>query len=82
MIYRLSDAGRALLWTQWQKIGGCGIPNDSEAPKHLPQSRWDTVGMRLGDIEDACPYTGRTLARFAVSHLQRPELADEYRPQT
>jgi len=78
-IYLLSDYGRDMTWKTWRFLGGCGVPNSSGAYRVLGgQSHWDDV--TLGQIEDACIVSGRSLARFAVEHLELPELARiEYR---
>ncbi len=81
MIYRLNDIGEALRWTDWLKKGGCQIPNDSIAPQKLgPVSRWGN-DVTLGDIQKACPYTGRVLARFAVDFLKAEHLTEHYVPE-
>lgn len=78
-IYQLSNTGRALTFSQWLKLGGCGIPHDSCAPSTLgPISQWGRGKITLSQIEDACAYTGRSLARFAIERLGRPELAKDY----
>ena len=54
-------------------MGGCGVPNCSRAPQELGgQFHWDDV--TLGQIQDACIVSGRGLARFAIEHLNKPEL--------
>ena len=70
-MYKLSKTGRTITWSRWKSIGGCGLPNDTCAPKNLecPVAKWDEQFPTLGQIEDACPYTGRSLARFAMEHL-------------
>jgi len=73
--YKLSLYGRKLTWETWKTIGGCGIPNCTSAYHSLgPQSKWENI--MLGDIEDACPFTGRSLARFAIERLKLNELVD------
>lgn len=79
MVYQLSDKGRNLTWQQWQAIGGCNIPNNSMAGKTAgPQSTWLINGITLGQIENDCPYTGRSLAGFAVRLLNQVALAKPY----
>jgi len=78
MTYKLSQYGRSVTWGTWITLGGCGLPNDTSAYVVLgPLSRWP-INMKIGKIEDACPYTGRVLARFAVERLRMPELAEPY----
>ncbi|RMD63982.1 hypothetical protein D6833_04950 [Candidatus Parcubacteria bacterium] len=80
--WRLSDKARRIPLAEWRRIGGCGLPGDSLAFVRLgPESSWDESSLTLGDIEDACPYTGRTLARFAVEHLGRGDFAVPYEPE-
>jgi len=71
-IYQLSQAGRSVSWSRWKSMGGCGLPNDTRAPQKLdcPIAKWDDDFPTLGQIADACPYSGRTLARFAMEHLK------------
>ena len=77
-IFQLSEAGRAMTLKAWLKIGGCGLANNTMAPFTLgPKAKWPPT-ITLGAIEDACPYTGRTLAGFAVRELNRPDLAVPY----
>ena len=81
MIYRLSDEGRKMTYFEWRKIGGCGMPNWNMTGRTLgPMARWDVHTLTLGEIEDACPGTGRSFARFAVEHLGRTLLSSPYKP--
>ena len=78
-VYNLSPKALGITWHQWLSMGGCGIPNDSAAPQRLgPVAYWKKNGVTLGQIAQVCPYTGRSLARFAVEHLSRKELSDSY----
>lgn len=80
MIYQLSDTGRRLTYGEWKKAGGCSPPGRTMAYGTLgPIAHWDIDKLTLGDIEDACPYTGRDFARFAVEHLRKPSLAMPYK---
>ena len=76
-VYTLSEAGKALTWAQWKNAGGCGLSNH-EQPKVVSQfgavTAWDER-VTLGQIASASPVASRELARFAVTHLQRPEWA-------
>lgn len=79
MIYKLSETGRRRTYFDWRKMGGCGVPNNTRATTHLgPMVHWDVQNLTLGQIEDACPYTGRCFARFAVEHLGRPTMVVPY----
>lgn len=80
MIYKLSETGRQVTYAEWRKIGGCGMPNSSNAMNGNlgPMARWDIHKITLGDIEDSCPYTGRCFARFAVEHLSRTNMSVPY----
>jgi hypothetical protein len=79
MIYQLSDKGRELTWKQWQKLGGCYVPNNSMAGKTVgSESTWLKNNVTLGQIEDDCPYTGRALAGFALRVLDKKDLAKPY----
>ena len=80
-IYQLSEYGRSITWDSWKFLGGCGLPNSTRVFRTLkPMSFWGE-SMTLGQIEDACMFTGRSLARFAVQNLNMPELAKPYAPQ-
>ncbi len=79
MIYKLSDIGRNITYAEWRKFGGCGLPKSTLAYKKLgPIAHWDMNKLTLGEIENACPYTGRSFARFAVEHLDRPSMGVPY----
>ncbi|WP_341232409.1 hypothetical protein [uncultured Methylophaga sp.] len=79
MIYQLSNYGRAITFQTWKSIGGNGLPNHTNAYKKLgPLAKWDKSKITLGDIEDACPATGRGLARFAAENLLIPAIAKQY----
>jgi hypothetical protein len=79
MIYQLSDNGRHVTLAEWKRIGGCGLPGDTGCYRKLgPPAKFDHNALTLGQIEDACAYTGRSLARFAVEHLNKPEMAKPY----
>jgi hypothetical protein len=72
MIYELSVAGRACTYSRWKDtLKGCSLPNNTMAYRKLgPESHWDNEFPTLGQIADACPATGRSLARFAIEFLQ------------
>jgi hypothetical protein len=70
MIYKLTEKGRALQWHQWQRIGGCGLANNA---KFIVLRKRNTT--TLGEIADACPFSGRSLARYAAKRLNRHDLA-------
>lgn len=78
MIYQLSEYGRAVTWETWVSIGGCGLGNCTNAYDVLgPKSHWNT-NVTLGDIENACPYSGRSLAYFAKENLNLDEFSRPY----
>ena len=78
-VWQLSKAGRVIPYSVWKnKLGGCGLPNNTNAFSKLgPEAKWSKE-ITLGDIEDACPYTGRALAGFAVRNLGHGSLAEPY----
>ena len=79
MIYELSEEGRQITYSDWRKMGGCGVPNGTRATCNLgPMAHWNINELTLGQIEDACPYTGRCFARFAVEHLNHHKIAVPY----
>lgn len=65
MTYQLSDYAREMDFRTWKTIGGCGLPNNTQA----------LVGpeTKLREIESQCPYTARALARYAAEHLHMRE---------
>jgi len=78
MVYQLSDYGRAVDWKTWKTLGGSGLPGNTNAHKTLgAPAHWKNIS--LGQIEDACPATGRSLAYFAVTNLKIPELAKPWK---
>jgi len=70
MIYRLTERGLALQWHQWQHIGGCGLANNTEF-----RGRALKPTTTLGEISGVCPFSGRSLARYAAERLNRHDLA-------
>lgn len=79
MVYQLSEKARQMTYTEWFRIGGIAVPGNSIAPKLIgSESSWKTNGVTLGQIEDACPFTGRSLAGFFVRNLNMPDMAIEY----
>lgn len=68
-MYQLTDYGRAFKYRTWRTIGGCAPPNNTMAMMR--------EGMTLGDIEDQCAFTGRSLARFAAENLGLKEMTNE-----
>lgn len=76
-VYTLSEAGKALTWAQWMQMGGCGLSNH-EQPKVVsqcgPETAWGDR-VTLEQIAGASQVASRELARFAVTHLRRPEWA-------
>jgi len=82
MIYRLTEAGRAVTWREWRRLGGCGLTAWGTAhvcDAHGPETRWP-ADLTLGQIADADPAQGRGLARFARDHLRKPEWAEPEKP--
>jgi len=71
MGYELSGGGKGVTYFRWRNImKGCGLPGNTRAYKVLgPESRWNDEYPTLGQIADACPATGRTLARYAAERL-------------
>lgn len=85
MVYRLSSAGRAITWKKWQRLAGGRVMGNREQwviTERLGypegEDRWDD--LTLGELAGLCPAAGRSFARFAVEHLERPDLAEEWRP--
>ncbi len=70
-VYQLSAYGRAVDYETWKTLGGCGLPNNNQVfPALPPMIHWKERRVTLGQIEDACAYTGRAFARFAVERLK------------
>jgi hypothetical protein len=67
--YRLSEFARQMTIKTWRTVGGCGLPNNTMALA--------SACTTLGDVEDQCPYTGRSIARYAVERLSMPDWAVE-----
>jgi len=76
--YRLTTKGKALTWDAWKALGGCGRSQwatfEAGDILRVPESRWGDVP--LGDFG---MLADRELARFAVEHLGRKDLAEESR---
>lgn len=77
VFFRLTEAGRALRWSEWRKLGGSGLTMHGTA---------ETQGLfhrgadpTMGEIADASPGQGRSDARFAYQRLGRHDLAEPYR---
>ena len=76
-VYKLSPYGKTVTWATWESLGGCGLPNSTQVYKTLsPRSIWKKQGITLGDIQDACIYSGRSLARFAIDNLKIPSMVE------
>mgnify|MGYP003637549775 CR=1 FL=1 len=67
--YRLSEFARQITIKTWKAVGGCGLPNNTMALA--------STCTTLGEVEDQCPYTGRSLARYAGQRLYMPDWAIE-----
>lgn len=78
-IYQLSDYGRQVTWKTWRSLNACGLPNSSSAQNKLgPECHWPD-DLTLGDIEDACPFTGRSLAYYAKKRMKKDEFVRPYK---
>jgi len=76
--YQLSEYGRAVTWRTWESLNACGLPGTTNAYKTLgPQVHW-RKDLTLGEIEDACPATGRALARYAKDRMKMDEFVKPY----
>jgi hypothetical protein len=69
-MYEFTGVGRALTYHQWKKMGGCSLANCANPyPELGPEARWNEEFPTLGQIADACPFSGRSLARFAAENM-------------
>lgn len=88
MTYLLSEQAKQITWKQFKAMGGCGLSGTSEAMVFrklgaLPARRygWERFSnppresVTLGQIQDAHITAGREIARFFVTHLNRPQMA-------
>ena len=78
-VYKLSDAGRAMLWRDYQAYG-YGLSDLARwnlSKVFGPIARWAS-DLTLGQIEDAHAATGREIAGNFTRILNLPELAAPY----
>ena len=73
--YLLTEAGKAVRWSDWKKLGGCGLSNYDEAEVSRVLGDIRKTNPTLGQLQDVRITAGRGLARFAKDHLNRPEWA-------
>ena len=75
-LYRLSELGRSMTWQEY-KVYGYDLTQwqDYELRRALgPTSHWRS-NLTLGEIEDACPFAGRTIAKIFAETLNLPHFA-------
>lgn len=75
-IYRLSEVGRSMAWKEYQAFGyGLTQWQDYGLSRAFgPIAHW-SESLTLGEIEDACPFAGRTMAKIFAERLNLPDLA-------
>lgn len=77
MTYKLSNAGRALAWRDYEAYGyglsHLAVWNLSKA--FGPIAHWSLADLTLGQIEDSCAAAGREIAYNFVHILNLPNLA-------
>ena len=75
-LYRLSELGRSMTYQKY-KVYGYGLTQwqDHRLRRELgPSAHW-RPDLTLGEIEDACPFAGRTIAKIFAEILNLPHLA-------
>jgi hypothetical protein len=75
-LYRLSELGRSMTWQEY-KVYGYGLTQWQGyglSRKLGPIAHW-RPDLTLGEIEDACPFAGRTIAKIFAETLNLPRLA-------
>lgn len=75
-VYRLSEVGRSMTWKEYQAFGyGLTQWQDYGLSRAFgPIAHW-SENLTLGEIEDACPFAGRTMAKIFAERLNLPDLA-------
>jgi hypothetical protein len=74
-VYLLADAGKAVTWRQWRKLGGCGLSQEARRAFGRTTQPKEQDALTLGQLQANHVLAGRELARFAKDHLNRPEWA-------
>ena len=74
-VYRLSDLGRQMLWSEYESYGySLSLLSEWRLSMELgPIAHWSPE-LTLGRIEDIDPAAGREIARNFVDILDMPEL--------
>ena len=75
-LYRLSELGRSMTYQKY-KVYGYGLTQwqDHGLRREFgPPTHW-RPDLTLGEIEDACPFAGRTIAKIFAETLDLPHLA-------
>jgi len=75
-LYRLSELGRSMTWQEY-KVYGYGLTQwqDHGLSRELgPIAHW-SLNLTLGEIEDFCPFAGRTMAKVFAETLNLPQFA-------
>ena len=75
-LYRLSELGRSMTYREYEVYGyGLTQWQDYGLRRGLgPPAHW-RPDLTLGEIEDACPFEGRTIAKIFAEILNLPHLA-------
>jgi hypothetical protein len=75
-LYRLSELGRSMTWQEY-KVYGYGLTQWQDyglRREFGPITHWRS-NLTLGEIEDTCPFAGRTIAKIFAETLNLPHLA-------
>ena len=83
--YRLTDTARPMEWNEWREEGGCGLSGlaTQEVVERLgPVGQWYDARMTLGEIADVSVLADREIARYALEHRGRHDLAAPEEPNS
>lgn len=77
--YRFTKAALSMHFSEWKKIGGCGISDWASALlcTNLKCAPKNFDSMTLAVISAGSLAAEREMARFAFTHLDRKDLAEE-----
>ena len=71
-IYRLNPESKTMTWTEWLKIGGCGLSAWAEYDIKMnlcPMAKVKKDNLPLGDIARVSVKADREIARYGLERL-------------
>ena len=84
MVFILSESAGSVRWSEWRKMGGCGLSMQAEAPirkyYYGKRQRFESQDPTLKEIGKISRLAELEMARYAHEHMKREDFVDPEPP--